>query len=557
MTSLDTAKIAGPQVDLSTPGRRRAWMVALVLAIALLLAQMAAGMVTAARQQSQTADEGVYIASAITYLQQHSLRYNPEHPPLAKLVMASGLMFADARIHAPQALSQWKAGRDVLYGHRNGAQRLLWLARLPMIILTLLFGLVVFAFARDLVGPAAGLAALAVYAFSPDVIAFGSLAGVDLPTAGFLLTTLWLLWRARHQPAIYLPLAGLAFGAALATKMTALAAAPVIALLAALAAWRAGRARSHNRYRRFAGAATAVALVAVLAIATVWGTYLVVDPRLRWTAPPGLPVISGLTGQVVDWLPLPAPYRDGMRLQLGFEGQHFDGFMLGHAYQGHHWYYLPIALAIKTPLGMLALWLAGAAAMVAIRGLRPAALYVLLPAAVLLAAAMTGVRDFGVRYAVVVPVILAVAAGTVLASQRRWVRVVAVLLVAAVAVSSLRAFPYYLPYSNEALGGPTRTYLRLGDSNVDWGQDLARLADRLDREYPGQTVWLVHRNAAYAGYYGIAARDPLTVPPDRVHGLLAVSALRVATAAGPLKQLIESSVRVDDVGHSIFIYRRA
>lgn len=37
-------------------------------------------------------------------------------------------------------------------------------ARLPVIVLTLLFGLVVFAFARDLTGRLGGLAALALYA---------------------------------------------------------------------------------------------------------------------------------------------------------------------------------------------------------------------------------------------------------------------------------------------------------------------------------------------------------------------------------------------------------
>ena len=73
--------------------------------------------------------------------------------------------------------------------------------------------------------------ALALYAFSPDVIAHGSLATLDVPAAGFLLTSVWLLWRARRRPLRYLPLAGLALGAALATQMSALPAVPVLLLL--------------------------------------------------------------------------------------------------------------------------------------------------------------------------------------------------------------------------------------------------------------------------------------------------------------------------------------
>ncbi|GAA3349136.1 phospholipid carrier-dependent glycosyltransferase [Amorphoplanes nipponensis] len=531
--------------------RYQSWLVS--LAVVVLLAQMAFVMVTAAREESQTADEGVYVAAAVVYLRQHSLRYNPEHPPLAKLVMATGLAFADPRIDTRPEFTEFQAGTDVIYGHGNGAQRVLWYARLPMIVLTLLFGLVVFAFARDIAGWAGGLLALALYAFSPDVITFGSLAGVDAPAAGFLLTAAWLVWRARRRPWWYLPPAGIALGAALATKMNTLAAAPVVLLLAGVSVWSAQPDK--RRTPRLLTAAGAAAGTGVLALATVWLTYLIVDPHLRWVSPPDLPVISGMTGRLVDWLPLPRPFRDGMRIQLGLEERTNGGFLLGEAYSGHRWYYLPAALLIKTPLGMLALWLAGATTMLTMRRLRPAALYVLLPTAVLLVAAMQGARDWGVRYALFVPVLLAVAAAAVTVVPRWPVRAVAALLVAFVAVSSARAFPYYLPYSNEAFGGPSKTYLRLGQSNVDWYQDLYRLGKHMRERYPGEPVWLVHRHSAVAGYYGITVRDPLKVPPSQVGGLLAVSATHVAYPSPAIRALIDRGVLIDQVGHSIMIYR--
>jgi hypothetical protein len=213
-------------------------------------------------------------------------------------------------------------GNDVFYQEGNN-ERSMFLARLPMLILTMLFGLVVFAFARDLVGPAGGLVALTLYAFSPDVIAHGSLAGVGMPVAGFLLTMLWLLWRGRRRPYVYLPLGGVALGAAVASKMSALPAVPVAMLLTVVSVWYAGCARAtgarldRRRVVRLllagAGAAVGVAAIGVL---TVWAVYLVVDPRLRWSTPPGLPVLHGRTGQLVSWLPFPEPFRDGMRLQL-------------------------------------------------------------------------------------------------------------------------------------------------------------------------------------------------------------------------------------------------
>ncbi|GHF70338.1 glycosyl transferase [Amycolatopsis bartoniae] len=508
-----------------------------------LLAAMAVAMVTTAVAQTPTIDEPVYVGTAVVYLDQHSLRYNPEHPPLGKLLIATGVAFAGVHLDPAFAGDQTQLGRQVLYGSGVDPGRLMLLARLPMIVLTLLFGLVVFAFARDVAGTAGGMVALALYAFSPDIIAHGSLATLDVPAAGFVLTSVWLVWRARRRPGRYLPLVGLALGAALATKMSTLAAVPVVLALVVLSVWPGSQ-----RVRRVLAA---VGAVAVLAVAVVWASYLVVDPRLRWDPPPGLPVVPGLRA-----LPFPEPYLDGMRLQFGFENQTWGGFLFGRQYSGSLWYYLPAALLVKTPLGLLALSAAGAVAMVAVPRLRAAAPYVLVPAAVLLAAAMTGARDLGVRYAVFVPMFAAVAAAAVVALRRRWSHVAAVVLVVFAAVSSLRTFPYYLPYANEAFGGPANTHRYLHDSNVDWGQDLGRLADRLRQRYAGEPIWLVYKGSGVPSHYGIDAADPLAVPADQVRGLLVVSDSALARADDHLRALTGSSTPVDEVGYSITIYRR-
>ncbi|MDR6975846.1 hypothetical protein J2X68_002534 [Streptomyces sp. 3330] len=333
--------------------------------------------------------------------------------------------------------------------------------------------------------------------------------------------------------------------------MSTLPAVPVLAALAALSVCAGRRPRTVRR------ALAAAGVVTVTAVAVVWAAYLAVDPLLRWD--PGtthVPVVHGLRGHLVRTLPFPEAFRDGMRIQFGLENRSWQGFLFGHRYTGARWYYLPVALAVKTPLGMLALWTAGAVAMTGVRRLRPAAPYVLVPAAVLLASAMTGARDLGTRYAVFLPMFLAVAAGCVLTVRRRWAPVVVGALAAFVAVSSLRTFPCYLPYSNEAFGGPADTHLRLHDSNVDWGQDLGRLADRLRDRYPGERVWLVYKGSGVPASYGIDADDPRRVPPERVHGLLVVSDSAAAEGRDGLDVLLRSSRPVDEVGHSITLYRR-
>jgi hypothetical protein len=597
------------------------------LAVVLLLGQMAFAMVTTAVQQSPTIDEPVYVTTAEVYLKQHSVRYNPEHPPLGKLVMAVGLAFENPTLDGTYRGNQTKVGRHLLYETGNNPYRLMLAARLPMIVLTLLFGLVVFFFARDLAGSWAGIVALALYAFSPDVIAHGSLATLDVPAAGLLLTTFWFLWRSRTRPGLYLPLAGLALGASLATRMSALPAIPMVLLLVLLSPApalfsRFARRRAASRFRRavepgpaaavsgpgaavsgspagVAGSGTgasrfasgepgpasdvpgrAAAMsghgaaasrvwwrelglrvvaaigVGIIAIAVVWAVYLVVDPRLRWTPPPGLPHPGGLRGLAVDLLPLPKAYRDGVLIQFKFESRTFNGFLLGRAYKGSLWYYLPAALLIKTPLGMMALWVIGTATMLAKKTLRPAALYLLVPAALLMLVAMTGARDYGTRYVIFVPIFLAVVSGTVVVTRVAWVKVAAAALVIFVAVSSVRTFPYYLPYSNEAFGGTANTHNNLHDANVDWGQDLPRLSTRLRERYAGEPVWLLYKGSGVPGYYGIHAKNPISVPTAQVHGLLVISDSEVALAKGRLKQLIATSTPIDEVGYSITIYRR-
>ena len=81
------------------------------------------------------------------------------------------------------------------------------------------------------------------------------------------------------------------------------------------------------------------------------------------------------------------------------------------------------------------------------------------------------------------PFLIVLAAGSTAAFLKRsrigaWAVAVLVLLDVA---SSLHAFPNYLPYSNEAFGGPSRTYRVLDDSNVAWGGGLKALHAFLDQ----------------------------------------------------------------------------
>ncbi|HWA64714.1 MAG TPA: hypothetical protein VG866_02610, partial [Candidatus Paceibacterota bacterium] len=67
-------------------------------------------------------------------------------------------------------------------------------------------------------------------------------------------------------------------------------------------------------------------------------------------------------------------------------------------------------------------------------------------------------------------------------------------------VEFIGIYPYYLSYFNEFAGGPAGGYRYVADSNLDWGQDLWRLADYV-KENHIQKISLDYFGWADQSYY--------------------------------------------------------
>jgi hypothetical protein len=79
-------------------------------------------------------------------------------------------------------------------------------------------------------------------------------------------------------------------------------------------------------------------------------------------------------------------------------------------------------------------------------------------------------------------------------------------------VSSARAYPNYMAYSNELWGGPANTHLYLTDSNTDWGQQLLAVKAYTD-EHGIKNCWFAYFVDPFlqAQDYGIPCK-PLPTP---------------------------------------------
>src|SRR6266850_8188695 len=142
----------------------------------VLLLLFVAHALSASLIKTPTYDEPVHIGAGLSYLRTRDFKVNLQHPPLLKELAALPLLIAGVRWPvraeawaalgplAPAAF-QWQLGNAVLFA--NDPARVLFWSRLPLLLLTALLGWALWAWGRAMLGAAAGLSALLLFAFDP------------------------------------------------------------------------------------------------------------------------------------------------------------------------------------------------------------------------------------------------------------------------------------------------------------------------------------------------------------------------------------------------------
>src|SRR3989344_3529578 len=151
-------------------------------------------MLFSALGESAIMDELAHIPAGYSYLTEKDMRLNPEHPPLIKDSAALPLLFLNLNFPTDQKFwtedinGQWTAGSVFLYESGNNPDKILFWSRLPLIILAIIFGYMLFLWARGLYGNKIGLLTLFFYALSPTFIAHSRYVTTDLAAAfGFFI----------------------------------------------------------------------------------------------------------------------------------------------------------------------------------------------------------------------------------------------------------------------------------------------------------------------------------------------------------------------------------
>jgi len=121
----------------------------------------------------------------------------------------------------PAYAGQWVFGAWLLTKWNQPSTMLAW-ARMPMLLLTLLLGWVLYAYARRLGGNWGGLLCLGIFVSTPAFLAFGPLVHTDVSVTLFSLLTLWQFAETWQRPSRKnAVLFGLCLAGALLSKFTA------------------------------------------------------------------------------------------------------------------------------------------------------------------------------------------------------------------------------------------------------------------------------------------------------------------------------------------------
>jgi len=536
--------------------------------------------------ESLTFDEGDHIFAG--YMMWHSGDYglNPEHPPLVKLVATLPLLHEKLWVpplqHRMFKGEAYRDGRDFMERNDGPSHRLLFRMRLAAGVFAVGLSVMVFLLGSRLFGEPAGLLALLLVVFEPNVLANSDLVTTDMGVACFFLATIYCFYRYARQPTVIrLLLTGLAAGLTLSAKHSGILLAPMLLGLMLVEIACAER----GERKRMAGTLLGgFAAVAVLAVGVLWAFYgfryaarpagLVMNPTLSEYAAPLTGMNSWVIGHLAHWRLLPESYLMGMT-DIHYAALQYPIFLLGHDYPHGVWWYFPVALSIKTSLGLIGLLvLAGFAVISGQLRQRRELAYLVVPGAIYLAVAILSGMNIGTRHVLFLyplAALLGAAGLTALARHnRRWMWIGGGLLACHV-VSAMAVFPAEMAYANEAWGGAASTHKYLSDSSVDWAQQLPHVKQWVDA-HPGEECWF-----AYSAYpdlrpqaYGIPCHPlptahtggevlPVEVP-ETIHGNLLLSADDLEACDWPSDQLnvferFRWMPMAEQIDHSVFVYR--
>lgn len=518
----------------------------LIIAIVILLIMLCLE-ITSAIQESQIIDEGVHLTAGYSYWLQQSVILNPEHPPLLKLLASAMIIPLNPNFPWQELLAnyQWNLAGQFFYDVGNNADLMLFLGRIPTMILSMIMGFFIYFWAKQMAGVKAGLLALILYAFDPNIIAHSRYITTDIPVSLGFLATLFFLYQFIQKPNFAnLTFFSLAFALAQLTKFSAIILIPVIFVFAFFS--------QISKKQYFYLILAAVVMTLLLSVAVYFGDL--------------------------------SAYKAGIDDLWQHEKGGHHTYLMGK-YNDFFREYFFIAFLVKTPLVTLLLFTT--AIFVYLRRLflekqhqiftiklrrvkinfkkfyqkikkyinknRPAELLLLFFILVYFAASVINTLNIGIRHLLpIYPFIFIFTAVTLkkIAAKVSTIKIITIILVLFLVVESAIIYPNFLSYFSLVIGGPANGHEYILDSNLDWGQDLKKLKKYLDENNISDPVYLSYFGKGSPDYYGI---NHVPMEENVKQGKIAISIQHIMEENYPYRWLLDVEPTAK-IGGSIYYY---
>jgi hypothetical protein len=496
--------------------------------VIFLLGVMGVLAVLSMADTSATSDEVPHIVAGYSYLTLQDYRLNPEHPPLIKDLAALPLLFLDLNFPSNDYAwteyvnGQWRLGLLFLYEYGNNPDVMLFLSRIPMVIVLISLGLFLFYWTKKLVGSIPALFILALFSFSPTFLAHGRLVTTDVAaTFGVVLSTYFFLQFLEKFSVKNSILFGITLAFALLVKFSAVILVPYFLILAIIYLWLQP---SHQRslfYKYMLGGCI-IGIVVIFLVGIIYQFHIInysaeqqiqdSEETLAYYLSIDRDAISyEIAGNSV--LRPYAHYLMGLLRSVGRVQQKSIEYFLGELGLTGWWYYFPIVYLFKVPLAfhvMSLFALFGAIFRMQHIPWRKWLKNHFIEFSMILFVVLYGVTavmtsmNMGIRHILPIFPFLYI---LVVLGLKPYIKTFPVLfLLGWYVISSLSVFPHYLAYYNELAGGSKRGYKISVNSNYDWGQDYKRLGHWVKEENIAKIYVDVGTRGEWAAKYYLGDR---------------------------------------------------
>ncbi|HAS00009.1 MAG: Glycosyl transferase, family 39 [Candidatus Moranbacteria bacterium GW2011_GWC2_37_73] len=498
-----------------------------------------------AKNDTATFDEVAHIPAGYSYITQQDMRLNPEHPPLLKDLIGIPLAFLNLNFDTTKQFwtgdglnriwddGQWVAGKHLLYEAGNNPDQILFWARLPIIIISVLLGLFLFMWGKEIAGILGGLFVLTLYAFDPNILGHNHYVTTDIGIAAFLTFAFYYFLKFIKNPTWKnAAIGGVFLGLVSCVKFSSIMAFPILGLV--LLGYPLIKKISHDdteikenflRTKLFFSYLIKSLAAFAISMIIVWILYFantfnmpqdVIARQINFSFPSNdTNPLSIATNSALTTLNSSAflrPYAEyflGVTMVFkrvaGGNGAYFLNNVSGKASP----VYFPLVFLLKETLPFLMLILfsliyTGAQITRTFkrsiteksigknfkRFLQTGVMQYSLFGFIILYSylSITGNLNIGLRHLFpIMPLAYLLVTKKVFDflrhkhfATRHQLQIIFSILITWIVIIPIFNYPNYVSYFNESIGGSQNGYKYVTDSNVDWGQDLGRLKIFLD-----------------------------------------------------------------------------